>query len=51
MPSKYITGIVLPKQLENNENLINFLNKNFSNATLISSSGKAIDELERETSL
>lgn len=51
VPSKYITGIVLPKQLENNENLINFLNKNFSNSTLISSSGKAIDALERETSL
>lgn len=51
VPSKYITGIVLPKQLENNVNLINFLNKNFSNATLISSSGKAIDTLERETSL
>lgn len=51
VPSKYITGIVLPKQLENNENLINFLNKNFSNATLISSSGKEIDTLEREISL
>lgn len=51
VPSKYITGIILPKQLENNENLINFLNKNFSNATLISSSGKAIDTLEREISL
>ena len=51
VPSKYITGIILPKQLENNENLINFLNKNFSNATLISSSGKAIDTLEREVSL
>ncbi len=51
VPSKYITGIVLPKDLENNKNLINFLNKNFSNSTLISSSGKAIDALERETSL
>ena len=51
VPSKYITGIILPKQLENNENLINFLNKNFSNATLISSSGKVIDTLEREISL
>lgn len=46
VPSKYIIGIVLPKELENDGELIDFLNKNFCNATLISSSGKVIDFLE-----
>ena len=51
VPSKYIVGIVLPKQVENNENLRNFLSDTFNNATIISSSGKTIKPLESEFAL
>lgn len=50
VPSKYITGIVLPLKLEKNENLIEFLSDNFCNATIISSDGKVINPLDREIS-
>lgn len=43
VPSKYITGFVLPDRELENSTLIKFLKKNFPNAILISMDGKTID--------
>ena len=51
VPSKYIVGIILPKKVEHNETLMDFLSKHFKNAILISSRGKEMKPLDRGLSL